>query len=219
MKMVLRYTLLALTAGALATPLAAQHDPDHAVAGDGSLPAGWNARPDRNAPLTNVKFAGMGTGFHATLGPAAIFWRAADTASGNVHIVATFAQTKLPTHPEAYGLIFGGRNLGDSTQSYTYFVVRATADKAEFLIRQRNGATTSDIAPWTASDALNKADATGKASNELSVQTGGGKVRFFANGKEVHSVDAGTLNANGIVGYRVNHNLDVHLSALGIHKM
>lgn len=205
MKTVFPYTALALAAAV--APLAAQ------------LPGGWNARADRNAALTNVKFSSMGNGFHATLGPAAIFWRAADTASGNVHIVATFAQTKLPTHPEAYGLFFGGKNLGDSTQSYTYFVVRATPEKAEFLIRRRQGATTSDIAPWTTNAALSKADSAGKASNELSVATGGGKVRFMVNGKEVHSVDASTLNANGVVGYRVNHNLDVHLGPLGIHKM
>jgi len=24
---------------------------------------------------------------------------------------------------------------------------------------------------------------------------------------------------NGVVGYRVNHNLDVHLGPLGIHKL
>ncbi len=28
-----------------------QADPDHAVKGGGTLPAGWSARTDRNAPL------------------------------------------------------------------------------------------------------------------------------------------------------------------------
>ena len=49
---------------------AAQADPDKAVSGGGTLPAGWSAKTDRNAPLTNVKFSKMGEGWHFTLGPA-----------------------------------------------------------------------------------------------------------------------------------------------------
>jgi hypothetical protein len=41
----------------------------------------------------------------------------------------------------------------------------------------------------------------------------------MVNGKEVYTGDVANLDANGVVGYRVNHNLDVHLGALGIHKM
>jgi hypothetical protein len=55
--------------------------------------------------------------------------------------------------------------------------------------------------------------------NELSIQVQGGKAKFMVNGKEVYTGDAANLDVNGVVGYRVNHNLDVHLGALGIHKM
>jgi len=27
------------------------------------------------------------------------------------------------------------------------------------------------------------------------------------------------VDASGVIGYRVNHNLDVHLSAIGIHHI
>ncbi len=214
--------LAAVVAAALCAPAAApaQADPDQAVAGGGSLPAGWHARTERNAPLTNVKFAAMGDGFHVTLGPAAIFWRDADTISGNYHIVATFAQTKAPQHPEAYGLVMGGRNLADSTQSYTYFIIRTMPDKAEFSIRRRAGyaARPTAVVDWTANAAVKPADAAGKATNELSVLVSGGKATFYVNGTEVHSANAADVDVNGIVAYRVNHNLDVHLSALGIHR-
>ena len=199
----------------------AQADPDRNVAGGGSLPAGWHARTERNAPLDNVKFVTMGSGMHVTLGPAAIFWRDADVATGNYHLVATFSQTKAPEHPEAYGLFLGGKNLADSTQSYTYFLLRTVADKSEFSIRRRTGYTTRPTAlkDWTAAPAIKGVDSSGKATNELSVLVKDGKVSFMVNGTEVFSANAADVDASGIVGYRVNHNLDVHLSALGIHKM
>ena len=62
-----------------------------------------------------------------------------------------------------------------------------------------------------------KSDSTGRATNELSVGVSGGKAKYMINGKEVYTGDAADLN--GVVGYRVNHNLDVHLGTLGIHKM
>lgn len=212
--------IVALSAGPTAR-LCAQADPDKAVAGGGSLPAGWNARTERNAPLDNVKFVAMGNGFHATLGPPAIFWRGADTASGSYHLVVTFSQTKAPTHPEAYGLILGGSSLADSSQRYTYFLVRTRGDTGEFSIRRRAGYASrpTAVVEWTANAAVRGADQAGQATNELSVLVQGETVKFMVNGKEVHSVKAADVDAQGIVGYRVNHNLDVHLGPLGIHRM
>ncbi len=207
--------LLSLTPAALC----AQADPDRTVAGGGTFPAGWHVRTERNAPLANVKFAAMGDGFHVTVGPAAIYWRDADTASGNYHVVASITQTKNPAHPEAYGIFIGGKSLADSAQSYTYFIVRAVDGK--FMIRRRPGYASppTNVVDWTDSPAVVRADSTGKATNELSILVRGGRVSFMANGKEVYAGDAAGLDVSGVVGYRVNHNLDVHLGPLGIHKM
>lgn len=199
--------------------LSAQADPDRAVAGGGTFPPGWNVRTERNQPVTNVKFAAMGDGLHVTVGPAAIYWRNADTVSGGYHAVASFTQMKNPEHPEAYGLIMGGLDLAGAGQSYTYFIVRAIDGK--FMIRRRTGydARPANVVDWTEHAAVTRADSSGKATNELSVLVQGGRVKFMVNGKEVHSADAAGLDVNGVVGYRVNHNLDVHLSPLGIHKL
>ena len=208
------------------TTLAAQgNDPDRPVAGGGVIPAGWHVRTEPNrqtgqpAPLDNVKFTNMGEGLHTTVGPAAIYWRDADTISGNYHIVAKLTQMQNPAHPESYGIIMGGRNLADSGQSYTYFLVRAV--DGMYSIRRRAGYTArpTAVVEWTASDAVVKSDSTGKATNELSVAVRGGKASFLVNGKEVYSGDAAGLDVRGVVGYRVNHNLDVHLGPLGIHKL
>ncbi len=205
--------------------LVAQADPDHPVAGGGAIPAGWHVRTEPNrqtgqpASLENVKFASMGDGLHTTVGPAAIYWRDRDTISGNYHVVAKMTQMKNPAHPEAFGIFIGGKSLADSSQTYTYFLVRPI--DGMYSIRRRASYTTRPTAlvEWTASDAVTKADTSGKATNELSVQVQGGKAKFMVNGKEVYTGDAANLDVTGVVGYRVNHNLDVHLGPLGIHKL
>lgn len=213
-----------LFVSAPAVTLAAQaNDPDRPVAGGGTIPPGWHVRTEPNrqtgqpAPLDNVKFGNMGDGLHTTVGPAAIYWRDRDTVSGNYHVVAKLAQMKNPAHPEAFGIFVGGKNLADSGQTYTYLLVRPI--DGMYSIRRRAGYKTrpTAIVEWTASDAVTKADSSGRATNELSVQVQAGKAKFMVNGKEVYTGDAADLN--GVVGYRVNHNLDVHLGPLGIHKL
>ncbi len=198
--------------------LSAQADPDRSVPGGGTLPAEWRARTDKNKPLTGANIVAMGDGLHVILGPAVVLWRDADRATGNYHAVATFTQTRNPKHPEGYGLFIGGSHLSDPRNRYTYFLVRG--DGTFFIKRRIAGDSTVAVTKgWTASPAVVKADSAGKATNEVSVLVSGGKVSFRANGKEVYSANAADLDTQGIVGYRVNHNLDVHLSALGIHKL
>ena len=216
--------LVACLAALSFEPLTAQADPDRAVSGGGTLPAGWRAQTDwsmrsNQAPtLENVKFGAMGNGFHATMGPAAIFWRDADTVSGNYHVVATLTQAKKPEHPEAYGILIGGRDLGGDGQAYTYFLIR---HDGKFSIRRRAGQKVrpTAVVEWTAHASVVPPDSGGRATNELSVQVQGGQVSFMVNGKEVHKAAATDVDTGGIVGYRVNHNLDVHLGPLGIHPI
>src|SRR2546427_2289700 len=124
--------------------LSAQADPDRAVAGGGGVPSGYHARTDRNAAMTNVKVATMGTGMHFTLGPAVIVWRDADAATGDYHVVASFTQTKAPTHPEAYGLFIGGPPLAPPTHRDTYFLVPRDG---QVLIKRRGRASTAGANP------------------------------------------------------------------------
>jgi hypothetical protein len=222
----IRLLSIAAAAAALSwAPLAAQADPDRPVAGGGPLPAGWHVRTEpshetgKPASLDNVKFTNMGDGLHTTVGPAAIYWRDRDTISSNYHVIAKMTQMKNPAHPEAFGIFIGGKSLADSAQTYTYFLVRPIDGK--YSIRRRAGYANrpTAVVEWTASDAVAKADSSGRATNELSIQVQGGKARFMMNGKDVYTGDAANLDVNGVVGYRVNHNLDVHLGPLGIHKL
>lgn len=205
-------TALALTTAALLTlPLAAQdHDPDDAVRG-GALPAGWMARADRGS-LANVNFRVMEPGWHFTVGPAAIYWRAEHQAQGNYTITVNMTQTSAPRHPEGYGVFVGGQNLQGDNQAYYYFLVRTDG---QFLVKHRAGSETHTLSEggWTASPAVNAADAQGRQTNVLTVTARDGNLQFRVNGQLVWSDNVGAA-ANGTYGLRVNHNLDLHVQEL-----
>jgi hypothetical protein len=197
----------------------AQHaDPDHAVQGGGEIPAGWTVRSDDDAGTANVKVAPMGQGFHVTLGPAIILYQDKHRGSGPFHTLATFTQTKQATHAEGYGLFYGGRALDGAGQQYTYFLVR---QDGKYLVKRRQGDKTTDVTTgWVASPAVKTADAKGGASNllEIDAKRDPSKVVFMVNGQPVYSMDAKATDVNGVVGLRVNHNLDLHIDGFDVHR-
>lgn len=206
-------SLLALAAA----PLAAQgaNDPTHKVEG-GALPAGWMGRTDKPTDkLTDAKFVAMGSGFHATSGPAAIYWNPKNVTSSAFTASTTVTQTKAPTHPEAYGIFFMGKDLDTPQQNYAYFLVRGDG---KYMVNHRAGADIHKIIPWTDSPAVNKADANGKATNKLTVDASkADSVRLLVNDKQVAALPMSHLGkTDGLVGLRVNHNLDVHIGDLTI---
>ena len=209
--------LVGLASAGWLSRLPAQADHDAKVRGGGAFPAGWHVRTDKNRPTADVRFVRMGGGFHVTLGPAVVLWRDDDRATGSYGVSATFTQTKKPRHPEGYGLIIGGNRLGELRNRYTYFLVRGDGT---FLVKRRlaGDSTVQVTKGWTPSDAVVQADSAGQATNQLAVVVAGRTVTFLANGKEVYTARPADLDTQGIVGYRVNHNLDVHLGALAVRR-
>lgn len=212
---------------ATASPLFAQAaqqakdpDPTHKASG-GISAAGWMGRVDpqaaaRGMSLDNARFAPMAGGFHVTSGPAAIYYNPANAAKGNFTVSASFTQTKAPSHPEAYGLFAGGRNLQDSTESYMYFLVRGDG---KYLINHRAGNDVHKIVEWTENAAVKKQDDAGKATNELAIKVSADSVHFLANGTQVKAFAKSELhgfNLDGQTGIRVNHNLDVHVAGYAV---
>jgi len=215
----IRRSLTTLSLIALvAAPLSAQGagDPTKKVEGSTPLPAGWSGRTDRaEDKLTDAKFVKMGPGFHVTSGPAAIYWSASQSVKGPFTASTTITQTKAPTHPEAYGIFFMGTKLDGPDQSYAYFLVRGDG---KFLVNHRAGADVHKILPWTENAAIKKQDASGKATNTLTVDASKpDSVRLLVNGVQVHALEGKHLGStNGAVGLRVNHNLDVHIADLTV---
>jgi hypothetical protein len=157
----------------------------------------------------------MGKGFHVAGGPAGTFWNPRDTAAGNYTLKATFNLNKPSSHTNYYGLVFGGRDLEGPNQSYAYFVV---AQNGTYLIRQRTGDATNDIKARAPHEAVKQPDASGRSSNTLEVRVSGDSVSYAVNGTVVHTAPKGSLETDGIVGFRVNHQLDVAVEGFEVQK-
>ena len=105
--------VVVLLIGWLVAPLAAQ------------APAGLKVRVDRSTDASDpddtpeLKVVTMGTGFRVTGGPAGVFWKPAQTATGNYTLRGTFNLMKPSGHLNYYGLVFGGSDLGAASQAYT----------------------------------------------------------------------------------------------------
>jgi hypothetical protein len=201
------------SADSAAASTANADDPDR-NAGGGALPSGYTARTDRpDADISGAKYVTAGNDWEVTTGPPHIIYASKDLGNGNFTARATFEQLEKPTHPEAYGIIVGGRDLDKDSQAYTYFLVRGTGDVA---IKVREGAQTRDVIRWTPSADVPKEDASGKARYDLAVQVTNDAVRFSVNGKQVASVSKAGLPLDGIVGARINHNLHVKVTPVSV---
>lgn len=189
-------------------------DPDQMKKGAGGLPAGWRARLDNGSTQpTGIQFMTMGTGFHVMSGPAAIFYKPEMTKSGTYQVQASFQQMEPAAHPEAYGLFIGGSNLEAQGQKYTYFLIR---QDGQFLIKRRDAAATPTITDWTSHASIKKTEGATKGTNTLAIAVAPDKVRFLVNGTEVGSAAANQVDTNGIVGLRINHNLNVHVDQFSV---
>lgn len=182
-------------------------DPDVNVSG-GAVPAGFTARADKDAAMSGAAYTANGGKWEVKTGPAHIVYSATTLGAGNYTASGAIEQLEAPTHPEAYGIFIGGRDLDKPTQAYTYFIVRGTGDMA---VKVREGDKTRDVIKWTASPDVPKADASSKATYALDAQVTGDAVKFSINGKQVGSVSKVGLPTEGIAGLRINHNL--HVSA------
>jgi hypothetical protein len=202
----------------LVTPLAAQdRDADKAAPGGGSVPAGWTVRADKG-DAKNAKIETMGKGLHVTTGPAIILYRADTKGSGPFHTLATFTQTKPSEHAEGYGLLVGGQDLDGPGQKYLYFLVR---QDGSYLIKRREGKKTTDVSKgWVKHEAVKQPEGQGSSTNLLEVDNkrDPSRVTFLVNGREVYGTEAKDMGLDGIVGLRVNHNLDVHIEGFDVHR-
>jgi hypothetical protein len=221
------HLLAAIAALAVAAPAAAQHlDPTTAVKGSGALPPNWTLRfdppsaagPGGKSP-SEIRFETAGSGFHVVSGPAAIYYNTKDVGSGEFAVTATFAQQKDLGH-EVAGLFIGGSNLQESSQDYVYFVVRPQDGTAMISHRAGNAAPKA-LKPFFSNAAINKQDATGRATNALLIHVAKDTVHFVANGQLVAAIaksDLGGGKTDGLVGLRVNHNMDLQISGYKLSK-
>lgn len=201
----------ALTVGMVAIPAGS-------AAQEGDRPAGWLDRPDNaGADMSQVTFVEMEPGFHITSGPAAIYYHPDHTASGSFSVSSEIFLFDPQGRREAFGVFLGGSDLQGAGQQYVYFLIRPTG---EYIVKRRDGGDAPTLIGWTAHDAIVPWSAKGEddatVTNVLSVEAGADEVSFLVNGTEVASLPRADVSVDGIVGLRVNHAVNIHVSSLDI---
>jgi hypothetical protein len=200
----MRGVTLGLTLSLIAGPLVAQ---------ELERPSDWKVRYDRPSS-DSLYFVTMTPGWHITTGPAGIFYNPATTAAGEYRV-----SSEIYLFPgdrrEGFGLFIGGNDLEGDNQSYLYFLIRKDG---RFIIKQRNGAEAPTITAWTQHPAIVKQDGDGQAMNVLAIAVGDQKLGFYVNDQLVTSVPRAQLATDGVVGLRVNHALNVHVTSLTVEQ-
>ena len=181
-------------------------------------PDTWKIRADRaDADTAGLYFVGMPPGWHITTGPSGILWDPAKVATGNYRVESEiFFFRDKSRDAEGYGILLGGKDL-EGPADYVYFLLR---NDGKFLVKHRaaNG-DTHTLQDWTAHEAIarhTEATEGGTVKNLITVDAGPENVAFSVNGAQVASFPRSHMAANGIVGLRVNHGLNLHVTKLEI---
>jgi hypothetical protein len=198
-------------------------DPRRPVGGNMATPPYWKVRldePDAAVRIgaddkeDDIYFVSMTPGWHITTGPASIFYHPANTAAGAFTAHTTIHLFDPGDRNEAFGLFVGGMDLEGANQTYDYFLIR---NSGEFLIKRRIGSETQLVQDWAPSPAIQRYTdpAVSSVQNKMSIRVEGAEVVFSINEVEV----ARLPSAEGIVGIRVNHGLNLHVSELAVEPV
>jgi len=139
-------------------------------------------------------------------------------------VKATFKEHKMAAaHPHSYGIFIGGADLESDAETLMYCIAYGNGT---YSIKTFHGANVITLVDRAASDALQKADANGEATNEIGWRVKDGKASCVINGTEVKTFDRSEVIAadklkslDGGYGIRVSHNLELSVSALRVTKL
>lgn len=209
---------------ALAVCTVAAQDADRKVAGGGITAKGWTGKIDPGKQnvgksINDSKVMEMGGGLHMQIGPAAVYWNPANTATGDYTVSATFKETKVASdHPHPYGIFIGGSKLDSETPTLVYCVAYGDGS---VLVRGFSEGKVMQVSKRAPNPAVNKSAADGSVTQQIAWSVKGDKADCLVNGQVVASlpkadiVGPGKLEStDGVYGIRVSHNLDVVVTGL-----
>ena len=192
------FASLSLGASLLAGPLAAQR------------PTGWKVLADTPADDSLGAYVLMPPGWHLTVGgPGAAVYDPAWT-TGTRYALEWDAFVFHTTHPDPFGVFFGGRDL--EGPSPTYYAVQLTVT-GELGVIQRTGRVSHVIVPSAANPNFVRPPAGDAAENVLRVSVEYDSVRVLLNGKWAAAFVPGG-DVSGTFGFRVGTGTNLHVARL-----
>ena len=107
--------------------------------------------------------------------------------------------------------------LEGSSQNYNYFII---AQDGTWQVKRREGDANSPTIAKGENAAVKKPGTDGSSTNDLEVRVLADKIDYVVNGTVVHSTPKTGMTAktDGIVGVRINHQLDVQVDGFSVRK-
>lgn len=182
--------------------------PDRAEGQALQQPDGWHTRAER--------FVAMPPGFHITTNPSVLFYHPDARAAGEFAVESEGFLFQGDS-PNAYGVFIGGRNLDGDDAAWTSFEI---AHDGTWVVRERRADETgAAVVTAVAGPAAGPVAVPGEevtAKNVLSISADDEAVVFRLNGELIASLPRTDLAVDGIVGFRVGADLNLHLTTLSI---
>jgi len=210
--------------------ISAQIDPDKVIPGGGIFVKGWTGKIDpasvrQGRTINDAKLVQEGDALHITTGPATTYWNAANTASGDYTVKATFVEPRfmeLNSHAHSYGIFIGGHNLGTDRMSLVYCVAYGDGNA---LVRGF-GPPVFTLLRTSPNAAVHKAAGIGKpVTQEIAWRVKAGRAECSINGTVVAGYDkaelvgAGKLQStDGVYGLRFTHNVEAVIAGFVMTK-
>jgi hypothetical protein len=192
-----------------ATTLAA---PQEAVA-QGTLPrpVGWRILLDGGARDT-VYYVQMPPGWHITTGPGALLFDPAYQASERFAVEAEMFL--FPgTSESGYGIFVGGAGLNGPSASYLAYVARR--DGHVRLEHVSPGGTPHALVDWMRAESIKPSQGMeDPVRNVLRMSVERDSIVLEANGSRVTAVPRADLSVEGVFGFRVGPDINLHASRL-----
>jgi hypothetical protein len=188
--------LICLLAGSLMGP--------RALTGQAlSAPDGWRTSAER--------FVEMAPGFHITTSGSVLLYHPEARALGEFTL-ASEGFLFSGESAETYGVFIGGRDLDSDAAVWTSLEV---GHDGAWVVRHRADGVVSDMAgPEVGAVAVPGDEPTAK--NSLSVIATGSNVAFLVNGATVVELPREGLAVEGVTGFRVGADLNLHLTTFDI---
>jgi hypothetical protein len=192
-----------------------------AVSAQLKTPTDWTWRTDTPARVTAESklapdtwhFVAMPPGWHVTMGPGGLLYPRGRTVAGNFVLQAEIFLFPGDNQNE-YGLFLGGVDPEGVSPQYLAFVARRDGRAA---VLRRAGPSFTPVVDWKANDAvLAHPGGSATAKNVLRVDVGAAEVVFTANGKDIATLPRAGLAVDGVFGFRVGKDLNLHITTLDV---